>query len=81
MCRVINSNFAGWGRASRSRVWVFPQTEAAVHVDAGSKCDRGNKRPYNTAAAVLVTQNGRPLVVTGQHGGGPAGAAGTCRCW
>src|SRR4029079_10444043 len=31
------------------------------------------KRPYNTLSAVLVMQNDRPLLVTGQHGGDQQG--------
>src|SRR5260370_36712354 len=32
-----------------------------------------HKRPYNTLSAVLVTENSRPFLVTGQHGGDQQG--------
>ena len=32
-----------------------------------------NKRPYNTLSAILVMQDDRPLLVTGQHGGDQQG--------
>ncbi len=76
MVSWINSNFAGWGSGItvpgygfilHNRGGLFTLDPKSPNVIAG------NKRPYNTLSAVLVTQNGRPLLVTGQHGGDQQG--------
>ena len=72
----INSNFATWGSGLtvpgygfilHNRGGLFTLDPKSPNVIAG------NKRPYNTLSAVLVTQSGRPLLVTGQHGGDQQG--------
>ena len=62
-------------RHHRSGLRIHPsQPRRAVHARPESpNVIAGNKRPYNTLSAVLVTQNGRPLLVTGQHGGDQQG--------
>jgi len=76
MVSWINSNFAGWGSGLtvpgygfilHNRGGLFTLDPKSPNVIAG------NKRPYNTLSAVLVTQGGRPLLVTGQHGGDQQG--------
>ena len=76
MVSWINSNFATWGSGLtvpgygfilHNRGGLFTLDPKSPNVIAG------NKRPYNTLSAVLVTQSGRPLLVTGQHGGDQQG--------
>src|SRR5678815_910953 len=76
MVSWINSNFAGWGSGItvpgygfilHNRGGLFTLDPKSPNVIAG------NKRPYNTLSAVLVTRNGLPLFVTGQHGGDQQG--------
>ncbi len=83
MVSWINSNFAGWGSGItvpgygfilHNRGGLFTLDPKSPNVIAP------NKRPYNTLSAILVMQDDRPLLVTGQHGG-DSRARGTCRCW
>jgi gamma-glutamyltranspeptidase/glutathione hydrolase len=76
MVSWINSNFAGWGSGItvpgygfilHNRGGLFTLDPKSPNVIAGSK------RPYNTLSAILVMQNDRPLLVTGQHGGDQQG--------
>ena len=76
MVSWINSNFAGWGSGItvpgygfilHNRGGLFTLDPNSPNVIAPGK------RPYNTLSAVLVTQNDRPLLVTGQHGGDQQG--------
>jgi gamma-glutamyltranspeptidase/glutathione hydrolase len=76
MVSWINSNFSTWGSGLtvpgygfilHNRGGLFTLDPKSPNVIAG------NKRPYNTLSAVLVTQSGRPLLVTGQHGGDQQG--------
>jgi gamma-glutamyltranspeptidase / glutathione hydrolase len=76
MVSWINSNFAAWGSGItvpgygfilHNRGGLFTLDPKSPNVVAA------NKRPYNTLSAVLVTQNDRPLLVTGQHGGDQQG--------
>jgi len=76
MVSWINSNFSTWGSGIavpgygfilHNRGGLFTLDPKSPNVIAG------NKRPYNTLSAVLVMRNGRPLLVTGQHGGDQQG--------
>jgi gamma-glutamyltranspeptidase / glutathione hydrolase len=76
MVSWINSNFAGWGSGLtvpgygfilHNRGGLFTLDPNSPNVIAPQK------RPYNTLSAVLVMQNDRPLLVTGQHGGDQQG--------
>ena len=76
MVSWINSNFAGWGSGItvpgygfilHNRGGLFTLDPNSPNVIAPQK------RPYNTLSAVLVMQNDRPLLVTGQHGGDQQG--------
>jgi gamma-glutamyltranspeptidase/glutathione hydrolase len=76
MVSWINSNFSTWGSGItvpgygfilHNRGGLFTLDPKSPNVMAG------NKRPYNTLSAVLVMRNGRPLLVTGQHGGDQQG--------
>ena len=76
MVSWINSNFAGWGSGIavpgygfmlHNRGGLFTLDPHSPNVIAPQK------RPYNTLSAILVTENGRPLLVTGQHGGDQQG--------
>jgi len=76
MVSWINSNFSGWGSGItvpgygfilHNRGGLFTLDPKSPNVIAGSK------RPYNTLSAILVMQNDRPLLVTGQHGGDQQG--------
>ena len=76
MVSWINSNFAGWGSGItvpgygfilHNRGGLFTLDPTSPNVIAPGK------RPYNTLSAVLVMQNDRPLLVTGQHGGDQQG--------
>jgi gamma-glutamyltranspeptidase/glutathione hydrolase len=76
MVSWINSNFAGWGSGItvpgygfilHNRGGLFTLDPKSPNVIAP------NKRPYNTLSAILVMQNDRPLLVTGQHGGDQQG--------
>jgi len=76
MVSWINSNFAGWGSGItvpgygfilHNRGGLFTLDPKSPNVIAPQK------RPYNTLSAVFVMQNGRPLLVTGQHGGDQQG--------
>ena len=76
MVSWINSNFAGWGSGItvpgygfilHNRGGLFTLDPRSANVIAPQK------RPYNTLSAVLVTQNGQPFLVTGQHGGDQQG--------
>src|SRR4029077_12043889 len=72
----INSNFAGWGSGITvpGYGFILHNRGGLFTLDAKSpNVIAGNKRPYNTLSAVLVTQNDRPLLVTGQHGGDQQG--------
>ena len=72
MVSWINSNFAGWGSGItvpgygfilHNRGGLFTLDPRSPNVIAPQK------RPYSTLTAVLVMQNGKPFLVTGQHGG------------
>ena len=76
MVSWINSNFSGWGSGItvpgygfilHNRGGLFTLDPKSPNVIAP------NKRPYNTLSAMLVMQNDRPLLVTGQHGGDQQG--------
>jgi gamma-glutamyltranspeptidase/glutathione hydrolase len=76
MVSWINSNFSGWGSGItvpgygfilHNRGGLFTLDPKSPNVIAG------NKRPYNTLSAVLVTRTGAPLLITGQHGGDQQG--------
>ena len=76
MVSWINSNFAGWGSGLtvpgygfilHNRGGLFTLDPKSPNVIAPQK------RPYNTLSAVLVMQNDRPFLVTGQHGGDQQG--------
>ena len=76
MVSWINSNFAGWGSGItvpgygfilHNRGGLFTLDPKSPNVIAPQK------RPYNTLSAVFVTQNGRPFLTTGQHGGDQQG--------
>jgi gamma-glutamyltranspeptidase/glutathione hydrolase len=76
MVSWINSNFSLWGSGItvpgygfilHNRGGLFTLDPKSPNVIAP------NKRPYNTLSAVLVTDNGAPFVVTGQHGGDQQG--------
>jgi len=76
MVSWINSNFSTWGSGItvpgygfilHNRGGLFTLDPKSPNVIAG------NKRPYNTLSAVLVTRSGAPLLVTGQHGGDQQG--------
>jgi len=76
MVSWINSNFSTWGSGItvpgygfilHNRGGLFTLDPKSPNVIAG------NKRPYNTLSAVLVMKDGRPLLVTGQHGGDQQG--------
>jgi gamma-glutamyltranspeptidase / glutathione hydrolase len=76
MVSWINSNFAGWGSGItvpgygfilHNRGGLFTLDPKSPNVIAPQK------RPYNTLSAVLVMQNDRPMLVTGQHGGDQQG--------
>jgi gamma-glutamyltranspeptidase/glutathione hydrolase len=76
MVSWINSNFSTWGSGItvpgygfmlHNRGGLFTLDPKSPNVIAG------NKRPYNTLSAVLVTRDNRPLLVTGQHGGDQQG--------
>lgn len=72
MVSWINSNFSSWGSGIaipgygfilHNRGGLFTLDPKSPNVVAPQK------RPYNTLSAVLVMQDGRPLLTTGQHGG------------
>jgi gamma-glutamyltranspeptidase / glutathione hydrolase len=76
MVSWINSNFAGFGSGVtvpgygfilHNRGGLFTLDPKSPNVIAP------HKRPYNTLSAVFVTQNGVPLLTTGQHGGDQQG--------
>src|SRR5258705_11487884 len=76
MVSWINSNFSGWGSGITvpGYGFILHNRGGLFTLDAKSpNVIAGNKRPYNTLSAVLVMQNGRPLLVTGQHGGDQQG--------
>ena len=76
MVSWINSNFSGWGSgiAVPGYGFILHNRGGLFSLDPKSpNVIAPNKRPYNTLSAVLVTQNGRPLLVTGQHGGDQQG--------
>lgn len=71
MVSWIDSNFAafgsgitipGYGFVLHNRGGLFTLDPKSPNVIAP------HKRPYNTLSAVFVTQDGRPLLMTGQHG-------------
>jgi gamma-glutamyltranspeptidase/glutathione hydrolase len=71
MVSWIDSNFAafgsgitipGYGFVLHNRGGLFTLDPNSPNVIAP------HKRPYNTLSAVFVTQDGRPLLATGQHG-------------
>jgi gamma-glutamyltranspeptidase/glutathione hydrolase len=71
MVSWINSNFAGWGSGI-----VIPGYGFVLHNRGGlfsldpksPNALAPQKRPYNTLSAVLVMRDGKPFLVTGQHG-------------
>jgi gamma-glutamyltranspeptidase/glutathione hydrolase len=76
MVSWINSNYAGWGSGItvpgygfilHNRGGLFTLDPKSPNVIAPEK------RPYNTLSAVLVMKDGKPLLVTGQHGGDQQG--------
>jgi len=76
MVSWINSNFAGFGSGItvpdygfilHNRGGLFTLDPKSPNVIAPQK------RPYNTLSAIFVTQNGRPLLTSGQHGGDQQG--------
>jgi gamma-glutamyltranspeptidase/glutathione hydrolase len=76
MVSWINSNFAGFGSGItvpkygfilHNRGGLFTLDPNSPNVIAP------HKRPYNTLSAVFATQNGNPLLTTGQHGGDQQG--------
>jgi len=76
MVSWINSNFGGFGSGItipgygfvlHNRGGLFTLNPDSPNVIAQ------HKRPYNTLSAVFVTQNGIPLLTTGQHGGDQQG--------
>jgi gamma-glutamyltranspeptidase/glutathione hydrolase len=76
MVSWINSNFAGWGSGItvpgygfilHNRGGLFTLDPKSPNVIAPQK------RPYNTLSAVFVMRDGRPFLVTGQHGGDQQG--------
>jgi len=76
MVSWINSNYAGWGSGItvpgygfilHNRGGLFTLDPKSPNVIAPQK------RPYNTLSAVLVMKDGKPLLVTGQHGGDQQG--------
>src|SRR3984957_1417787 len=76
MVSWVNSNFAGWGSGVTvpGYGFILHNRGALFSLDPKSpNVIAPQKRPYNTLSAVLVTQNGRPLLVTGQHGGDQQG--------
>jgi gamma-glutamyltranspeptidase / glutathione hydrolase len=76
MVSWINSNFAGWGSGITvpGYGFILHNRGGLFTLDPGSpNVIAPGKRPYNTLSAVLVTQNDRPLLVTGQHGGDQQG--------
>jgi gamma-glutamyltranspeptidase/glutathione hydrolase len=76
MVSWINSNFAGWGSgiAVPGYGFILHNRGGLFTLDPNSpNVIAPHKRPYNTLSAVLVTQNGKPFLVTGQHGGDQQG--------
>jgi gamma-glutamyltranspeptidase/glutathione hydrolase len=76
MVSWINSNFAGFGSGItvpkygfilHNRGGLFTLDPKSPNVIAP------HKRPYNTLSAVFATQNGKPLLTSGQHGGDQQG--------
>jgi gamma-glutamyltranspeptidase / glutathione hydrolase len=76
MVSWINSNFAGWGSGItvpkygfilHNRGGLFTLDPKSPNVIAPQK------RPYNTLSAIFATQNGLPLLTSGQHGGDQQG--------
>jgi len=76
MVSWINSNYAGWGSGItvpgygfilHNRGGLFTLDPKSPNVIAPEK------RPYNTLSAVLVMKEGKPFLVTGQHGGDQQG--------
>src|SRR5260370_18251275 len=70
MVSWINTNFAGWGSGItvpgygfilHNRGGLFTLDPNSPNVIAP------HKQPYNTLSAVFVTQDGSPLLMTGQH--------------
>src|ERR1051326_4801566 len=76
MVSWINSNFSRWGSgiAGPGYGFILHNRGGLFSLDPKSQnVIAPQKRPYNTLSAVLVTQSGRPLLVTGQHGGDQQG--------
>lgn len=76
MVSWINSNFAGWGSGITVPGYGFILHNRGGLFTLDPKSPNvitPQKRPYNTLSAVLVMQNDRPLLVTGQHGGDQQG--------
>ena len=76
MVSWINSNYAGFGSGItvprygfilHNRGGLFTLDPRSANVIAP------HKRPFNTLSAVFVTQNGLPLLTSGQHGGDQQG--------
>jgi gamma-glutamyltranspeptidase/glutathione hydrolase len=76
MVSWINSNFAGWGSgvAIPGYGFVLHNRGGLFSLDPKSpNVIAPQKRPYNTLSAVLVMRDGKPFLVTGQHGGDQQG--------
>jgi gamma-glutamyltranspeptidase/glutathione hydrolase len=76
MVSWINSNFAGFGSGITVPKYGFilHNRGGLFTLDAKSpNVIAPHKRPYNTLSAVFATQNGKPLLTTGQHGGDQQG--------
>ena len=63
----LRDHRAGYGFILHNRGGLFTLDPKSPNVIAP------NKRPYNTLSAILVMQDDRPLLVTGQHGGDQQG--------
>ncbi len=76
MVSWINSNFAGWGSgiAIPGYGFILHNRGGLFSLDPKSpNALAPQKRPYNTLSAVLVMRDGKPFLVTGQHGGDQQG--------
>ena len=76
MVSWINSNYAGFGSGITVPKYGFilHNRGGLFTLDAKSpNVIAPHKRPYNTLTAIFATQNGKPLLTTGQHGGDQQG--------
>jgi gamma-glutamyltranspeptidase / glutathione hydrolase len=76
MVSWINSNFAGWGSgiAIPGYGFVLHNRGGLFNLNPGSpNALAPGKRPYNTLSALFVMKDGKPFLVTGQHGGDQQG--------